>query len=459
MATAAGEDPRPPSHVRYRYRWPVPARTGDWHTRPVSAALGRRPPATVSPASAADPAADGLAAPAGWRGAWTPARARLWLIAAAVAAWLPLLGVPLRGWLDFSAFYAAGSLAFTPQVTDLVPITAFQVEHGLPITPFVYPAGMALPYALLAALPYGVAAALHAALMAGLLVLATVLWADIVGLPRRWAVLGALAWAPAAAGVASGQNSSVALVLIVLATGALVRRRDAVAGALTGILAYKPQLAAPVAGMLLLRGRWTALGGVAVMLLAQYALGMVATGGRVDWPVGWLQSVQAYQEADLLANGWQAISLPGLAARLALTTGLPWLTLVGYAVAAAVIVVCIPALRRAAWPDAMALAAALGLLISPHAWVYDATLLLPALGVLAARAAARGWPWRDRWWLAAAFGIALTWALGGVVGVTAMPLLVLAAPFALLERGPFRPRPEAVASSAAAAAAEAPAAG
>jgi hypothetical protein len=394
--------------------------------------------------SAVDPAPDPRTVPevTGWRSAWTPARARLWLIAAAVAAWLPLLGVPLRGWLDFSAFYAAGSLAFTPQVTDLVPITAFQVENGLPITPFVYPAGMALPYALLAALPYGVAAALHAAIMAALLVVATVLWADIVALPRRWAVLGALAWAPAAAGVASGQNSSVALLLVVLTTGALVRRRDAVAGVLTGMLAYKPQLAAPVAGVLLLRGRWTALAGVGAMLGLQYVLGVVATGGRLDWPAGWLHSVQTYQEADLLANGWQAISLPGLAARLALTTGLPWLTLAGYAVAAVIIAWCLPTLRRVAWPEAIALAAALGLLISPHAWVYDATLLLPALGVLAARAASRGWPWRDRWWMAAGFGIALTWAVGGVVGVTAMPLVVLAMPFALLERGPFRPRPE-----------------
>jgi hypothetical protein len=381
-------------------------------------------------------------APAGWRGAWTPSRARLWLIAAAVAAWLPLLGVPLRGWLDFSAFYAAGSLAFTPQVTDLVPITAFQVEHGLPITPFVYPAGMALPYALLAALPYGVAAALHAAIMVALLVSAATLWADIVGLPRRWAVLGALAWAPAAAGVASGQNSSVALLLVVLATGALVRRREGVAGIVTGLLAYKPQLAAPIAGVLLLRGRWTALLGVGVMLGVHYLLGVVATGGRLDWPAGWLRSVQTYQDADLLANGWQAISLPGLAARLGLAVGVPWLTLAGYAAAGAITLWCLPALRRAAWPEAMALAAALGLLISPHAWVYDATLLLPALGVIAARAASRGWPWRDRWWLAAAFGIALTWALGGVVGVTLMPLVVLAVPFALLEQGPFRRRPE-----------------
>ncbi len=410
----------------------------------MRAALGSRRPLTLTPETTP---ADVIVGASGWRAAWTPGRARLWLVSAAVAAWLPLLGVPLRGWLDFSAFYAAGSLAFTRAVTDLAPITAFQAERGLPITPFVYPAGMALPYALLAALPYGIAAALHAAVMAGLLVLAAVVWSDIVGLPRRWVVLGALAWAPAAAGVASGQNSSAALLLLVLATGALVRQRDAAAGALGGLLAYKPQLAAPVAGLLLLRGRWRALGWLAAACLVQYGLGVIATGGRLDWPVGWLASVRAYQEADLLANGWQAISLPGLAARAGLVTGMPWLVLVGYAVAGVVVVACLPALRRAAWPDAMALAAALGLLISPHAWVYDATLLLPALGVFAARSAARGWPWRDRWWIAAAYGICLTWALGGIAGVTAMPLLVLATPFALLERGPFRARPGAARGS------------
>ncbi|MFN8622277.1 MAG: glycosyltransferase family 87 protein [Chloroflexota bacterium] len=398
-------------------------------------------PIPATDASPAVPRVPGPSMPRGWRSAWTPARARLWLVAAAVAAWLPLLGVPLRGWLDFSAFYSAGQLAFTPDVTGLAPITAYQAAHGLPITPFVYPAGMALPYALLATLPYGVAAALHAAIMAALLVAAAVLWADIVALPRRWAVLAALAWAPAAAGVASGQNTSVALILVVLATGALVRRREALGGVLAGVLAYKPQLVAPLAGLLLIRGRWRALGAAVAVLGVHWALGVVATGGRLDWPRDWLATVNAYQAADLAANGWQAISLPGLAARAGSALGLPWLVWAGYAAAGVIIVACIPALRRFDWPAAVALAMALGLLISPHAWVYDATLLLPALGVLAVRASSRGWPWRDRWWLAAAFGVALAWPIGGVVGVTAMPLVVLAMPLALLERGPFQPRP------------------
>jgi hypothetical protein len=404
----------------------------------VNRALSRD--AALPPPSAAVPDAS-PSVESGWRAAWTPGRARLWLAAAAVAAWLPLLGVPLRGWLDFSAFYAAGRLAFTPEVTGLAAITAFQVEQGLPITPFVYPAGMALPYALLSALPYGLAAAVHAALMLALLLAAAVLGARLTGLPRRWALLGTLAWGPAAAGVASGQNTSLALLLVVSVVVALVAQRPVVAGVLTGLLGYKPQLAAPIVGTLVLRGRWLAIAVAAAMVAAHWGLGVLATGGALDWPLDWLHTVRSYQEADLAANGWQAISLPGLAARAGLALDAPWLVVIGYLAGAVIVLAFLPALRRLPTVEAFALAAALGLVVSPHAWVYDATLLLPALGVVAARAWARGWPWRERWWLAGAFAIALTWPIGGLVGVTLMPLLVLAAPFALTERGPFRPRP------------------
>jgi hypothetical protein len=395
------------------------------------------PRATVPPRPVLAPA------PAGWRGAWTPARARLWLIAAMTAAWLPLLGVPLRGWLDFSAFYAAGHLALTDALTGLAPVAAFQASHGLPITPFVYPAGLALPYAPLALLPYGVAAALHALLMLALLVVAAVVWARLLGLPRRWAVLGALAWAPAAAAVASGQNTTAALLLVVLTGASLAARRDGRAGALVGLLAYKPQLAAPIVGLLVLRGRGRALVAFALVLAGQYLAGIVATGGDLAWPVGWLASVRAYAEPDLRANGWQAASLPTLGARLELALRIPGLALAGWAAGIGVVVACLPALRRLPPLDAVALAAACGLAVSPHAWVYDGTLLLPALGVIAARSARRGWPWRDRWWLAAAYALALAWPAGGILGLTAMPVLVVAVPFALLERGPFRPRAQA----------------
>jgi alpha-1,2-mannosyltransferase len=374
----------------------------------------------------------------GWRTLWTPARARLWLAAAVIAAWITTLGVPARGWLDFSAFYAAGRLALTPDVTGLAPITAYQVAHGMPIAPFVYPAGLALPYALLSAAPYDIAAALHACLMLALLVAAAAIGATLVGLQRRWAILGALAWAPAAVGVATGQNSSLGLLLVVVSAAAMAHGREAAGGIAAGVLSYKPQLMAPLAGLYLLRGRWTALSGVVAMITVQWLAGVVATGGRLDWPLDWLATIRAYQDADLAANGWQAISLPGVAARLGLVLDMPWLVWVGYLAGGAIVLVCLPALRRSSWPEAIALAAACGLVLSPHAWIYDATLLLPAIGVFAARAARRGWPWRDRWWLAAAFAIASTWPLGGAVHVSAMPVLVVAMPFALLGRGPFR---------------------
>ncbi len=379
---------------------------------------------------------------AGWRALWTPARARLWLIAAVVAAWLPALGMPLRDWLDFSAFYAAGALAFTPEVTELGAITAFQTDGGLPITPFVYPAGMALPYAPLSALPYGLAAAVHLVLMLAALAAAALLWASLGSLPtlsRRWFVLGALAWGPAAAGVISGQNTSVALLLVVMVAWALAHDRQVIAGFAAGLLAYKPQLGAPMMGLLLVRTRWAALIVSVAVLGLHYLLGVVATGGSLDWPVAWLQTVTDYQGADFVANGWQSVSLPSFGRQLEILVGVPGLTIVGYVIAGAIVLACLPAMRRLPVPEAVALAAACGLLISPHAWVYDATLLLPALAVMAARAQQRGWPWQDRWWLAAAYIIALTWPLGGALGFTLVPLLVLAAPFVLLERGPFRP--------------------
>jgi hypothetical protein len=277
---------------------------------------------------------------------------------------------------------------------------------------------------------------------------AALLGARLLGLPRRWAVVGALGWGPAAAGVLSGQNTSVALLLTVAAAIALARGRDAAGGAWAGILTYKPQLAAPVVGLLAVRWRPVALIAVGALLIGQYVAGVIATGGDLAWPAAWLESLRAYRLPDFLANGWQAVSLPALGYRLELATGIPGLELLGFAAGVAIVLAFLPAMRRLPPAESVALAGACGLALSPHAWVYDATLLLPALGVVVVRAAERGWPWRDRWAVAAAFAIALSWPLGGVVGVTLLPLLVVAAPFALAD--PWRPgrTPRRVASAA-----------
>jgi hypothetical protein len=349
-----------------------------------------------------------------------------------VAAYLPVIGAPIRGWFDFSAFYAAGSLAFTPQVAQLAPIVNLEVRLGLPPTPFPYPAGVALLYVPFSWLPYAFAAALHVGLMLGLLVLAAVMGARLLGLPRSWVVLGALAWGPAAAGVVSGQNTSLALLLVTAAAVGLVAEHETLAGGFTGLLAYKPQLGAPLAGLLALRSRWMAIGVLVVVLVGHYLAGVLATGGNLAWPRDWIETLSAYTAPDFHDNGWQASSLPALGTRLELVTGVPYLALAGYVAGGAIVLRCLPALRRLPPLESVALACGLGLVVSPHAWVYDATLLLPAAAVFARNAAARAWPWQDRWLLASAFAIGLTWALGGFVGITLVPLLVVATPFVLL---------------------------
>jgi hypothetical protein len=371
----------------------------------------------------------------GWRAIWGSRRARLWFGAAIVAAWLPVVGIGLRNWLDFSAFYAAGALAFTPELTSLSAAVTYQAAHGLPITPWVYPAGLALLYVPFAWLPYGLAGALHVALEAGLLAAAAWIGAPLVGISRRWALVGVFAWAPAAAGVISGQETALALLLVVLAARFIA---SGWAGVFIGALAFKPQLFAPQAGLLVVRAIWRAVLIVVVVVAGHYLLGVVATGGDWSWPGKWLATVGEYTRPDFLANGWQAVSLPAFGTWLEVTTGLPFLAAVGYLVGAVVVVAALPTLRR--WPvvPAVALAAAVGLVVSPHAWVYDASLLLPAIGVFAAAAAARGWPWQDRWLLAAAYGLALAWPLGRYVGFVAPLVVVTLAPAVLLGRGPLR---------------------
>jgi hypothetical protein len=79
----------------------------------------------------------------------------------------------------------------------------------------------------------------------------------------------------------------------------------------------------------------------------------------------------------------------------------------------------------------VALWSALGLVLSPHAWVYDATLLLPAIGAWAALAGRSGWPGLERLLLTLTFAGAALWPIGGILGISAVPLIVVGVPVRL----------------------------
>lgn len=372
---------------------------------------------------------------------------------AGIAAWLPLLGMPARGWLDFSAFYAAGALAFGPEVMDLGATAAYQYANGLPNTPFLYPPALAIAYAPLAELPYDLAAALHVAVQAVALLAAAALASGVYGIPRRWAFLGTLAWAPAAAAVVSGQNSAGLLLLIVGASWAVGRSPAGstpirnhwlagLAGFVIGLAVYRPHMGLPVLGLIVWRRAWSAAGMAVAVVAIHYGLGLAATGGALDWPARWLSNVLAATANDFESVGWQVIGLPGMLGRISVGGSAPGAVigpaLIGYAIGLVAILSALGPLRRWDAKRAIALTCALALFAGPRGFAYDGTMLLPAIAILVRDGAERGWPWTYRWMLASAYGIALSWPLGGLLGVNPLAIVVLAAPFILLGRGPFR---------------------
>jgi len=358
-------------------------------------------------------------------------RARLWLSAAAVAGYLPAFGVPLRHWLDFAAFYAGGELAFHGSLLSPLAVVLLQTSQGMPPTPFVSPPFVALVYAPLTTLPYDLAAIIQLVAMEAALIGGAVLWGDALGLPRRWAVLGALAWGPASASVVSGQVDSVALLL----SGAIVRYlgegRRVAAGLAVALLAFKPQITFGVGLAALRRLGGRGLLALAAGGLALYALSAAAAGWDPAWPVRWVATLQSYSAADYVANGWQAsspISL-GVRASLAFHSVIP--LALGLAAAAGVAGWALRRWTPISVAEDLAMWSAIGLVLSPHLWVYDATLLLPAVGAIAVAAARAGWPAADRAILLIAFAAGALWPFGGFLGITLIPVLVVAVPLRL----------------------------
>ena len=308
----------------------------------------------------------------------TDRRLRVWGIPLAVGLWWPLIGAVTLNFWDFDAFYSAGALIGRFDLSRLAPVVAYEVDHGWLPTPFVNPPAYALLYAPLAHLPYIVAGLLSLAIMTALLLLAVEYGRRPFGLPRPLAFLGALAWAPAALGVVSGQTSALSLCLVVAVMAGLGRstpRGSVAAGLAVAALAYKPQLAVPLLLLLLVRRDWRALlasmAGVGVLYLGSVA----ATGGNWGWPADWLATIQAYAGPDFAQNGWQVVGLVGMATRI----GIP---AAAYVAGGLLTIWLLPKLRSWRAHEAVALACALGLMASPHALVYDATLLLPALAML-----------------------------------------------------------------------------
>jgi hypothetical protein len=309
---------------------------------------------------------------------------------------------------------------------------------------FVSPPFVAVLYAPLAALPIRVSGVVWTVLSAGALVASARLARPLAPawLQESWSLvlLVAAASAPVFRLLGAGQDSALLLLIWVAGTRLLLTRREAAGGAVLALGLAKPQIVFLVPLVLLVQGRWRALGAFAATGIVLVALSVAAVGPVSAWTSVVLPFSDTYQRDVQLGQAWQMQGVTALA-----TTVLPesWATsaqLVGSALAVALVLVLLVAAarhRRDGSRDAelWALIAVVTVLASPHVLDYDLVLLLPAVLISL----------HDRWDTVArlsllalfvttwttparhALGSLLPWPLN-VVGAawTALPLLVLA---------------------------------
>lgn len=307
-----------------------------------------------------------------------------WGVTLTIMGLVPLrvvLGPPhvLADWL---IFYSAGKLAGTRALADPSLFQAFQHAHGFSTgatTIFPYPPAYAYAYVPLSHLSIFGSFAANAAAMLACAVIAGFVGARVFGLPVPLGVVGSLAWAPIGVSITIGQNAPLGVLLAILAIAGLAARRPYHAAIPIGLLLYKPTFALPLVGLLVIRRRWRECAIVVAMAAGWYLLSVLATAGDVAWPLHYARSIASYYHADALFNAPHTVSL---AANLQ-WLGAPLAVTIGSAIT--LLVLAIPGLARRPALEAGSAACMIGLAVSPHAYAYDAAMLLPVLLLLGSR--------------------------------------------------------------------------
>jgi len=233
----------------------------------------------------------------------TPARVRgyslilLAMATLAIVGWIALSdglvdrnGKPIG--TDFSSFYAAGTLALEGKAADAYNMAAHYAREqqlfgaNTPYYGWLYPPNFFVLAAPLALLPYPLALAvwLGATLALYLSVIAAILYRA-----RRENGVIARLWLPVAAAfpavfinLGHGQNGFLTAALFGAALVALPRR-PLIAGALFGLLAYKPQLAIVIPFALLAAGQWRAIAAAAVTVIVLASASFLLFGADAWW--------------------------------------------------------------------------------------------------------------------------------------------------------------------------------
>ncbi|MGA2592861.1 MAG: glycosyltransferase family 87 protein [Bryobacteraceae bacterium] len=266
---------------------------------------------------------------------------------------------------DFNEFYSASKLAGTGHMYDWERIQELEIRNGEHPIPFGRLPVYGVLLKPLTILPYSYARGIWLVVNLAALIGFAMLWP----VRRRRDAIMMLCWScPAAILLSTGQDTGLFLFLVTVGLRLLRSQRDFAAGLVFSLCAAKFHLALGIPVFLLARRRWGAVAGGVAGGLVQLAISFAAEGR--EWPARLLQlsSISDFSPSPA--------KMPNL---LGLTHGLPY----GRGIEAVLALLALAAVwvisRRSALAIGATAAVVGGLLVSHHAYVYDAVLLLPAI--------------------------------------------------------------------------------
>lgn len=271
--------------------------------------------------------------------------------------------------LHFPQFYITASIPIE-SIYDRGPYEQFGEDELAPLgltyyPPYVRPAVFALPLRLLAPLSYRSAQSLFAAFQFALFLL--MLWLLSRRFDSPWYLMPLLAlFPPTSAGIITGQDPHTPALLALSGFLLLEKDREVAAGLVWSLCLYKFGMVLGLPLLLLLRGKWKALGafaaGGAVLAAASIALAP---------PSEYLALLGSIENYTTNFSPAKNIGLRGVAH---VTDTMPL-----YPVAALLVAgFSVASIRRATLPTAFTVAVLGSMLCSYHVNWYDAVILAPS---------------------------------------------------------------------------------
>ena len=298
---------------------------------------------------------------------------------------------------DFLAFYTAGNFWLSGTMDCLYDFQAqflFQKSVIEPVEsnalyPFINPPFVAVLFAFFAKFSYLIALFIWWSWGLLLLVISIILLKaefpnfDRYSVPKLF--IYCFMFFPTLAWLTYGQNTTHTLLLYTIIFIMLRRRKDLIAGIALGLLLYKPQLAITICLVLLLKWRWRALVGGMLgsgfwllvgfassssamqkyIQVAPHLFGLLRSGGNIEFPTWGIHSFFGFSSL-LLDNIWVG-GANILAACLSICC-IIFIALIWFGTEWKV--------GSRSWDLLMAATFGMGLIISPHLYIYDLMLLL-----------------------------------------------------------------------------------